>query len=811
MKDDIRFAIRLFVAHPGFTAVAVLTLALGIAANAAIFSVVHGVLLRPLPYGDADRIVAVWTYNTAAYNASSVDTGHSSGNYRLIRQMQRSFSHLAGSRTNAFTVMSSGGQAINTAGAWVTSEFFDVFATTPVAGRVFSATSDAANTDAPVVISERTWRDGFGGSADIVGQRVKIDGTLHTVLGIVPAAFRWPREAELWLLSPRATPPSPVPAADDDRNIRYFQITGRLAPGVTLAMAQDDLARVNTELLKDAPPAAKGLMLRGVGLEETIVGDVRPAILILQAGVLIVLLVACANVSSLLIARTTSRTRELAIRAALGAGRGRLVRQLLTESLLVGLAGGMVGLLAGRWLIGLLLRLLPSAVPRAAEISLDATVVVTTIVAALGAGVLFAAMPALQAGRTRGAAAMRSSGERGSTSAGRSGSRSALVIAEIALTLVLGVTAGLLLNSFLRLQRVESGFVGEHLLVSGISLPNARYGKPADVVRYYDRLQAALSARAEFEAAGIGFPGPFHGDNVSGNFDIEGYTPPNGGARPSGNLGTVSGGYFASMGMKIESGRTFTAADTPDSPGVVVLTRTLAEKYWKDGDALGRHVKFEGDAKSPWLTVVGIVSDVRQLGLKNAPTPIMFIPYTQFPLPFTSISVRSTAPDGTVRAALRAAMASVDPEIPPGEIRTLDQIIGFQIAEPRFRSFVIASFAIITLVLAAVGLYGLISYSVAQQTREIGIRIALGAAPSQVVGPMLRRGLILALSGVALGLVGAFFASRVIAQFLFGITATDPVTIAGVSTLLVVVAMIATWIPSRRALRVDPIVALRAE
>jgi len=263
--------------------------------------------------------------------------------------------------------------------------------------------------------------------------------------------------------------------------------------------------------------------------------------------------------------------------------------------------------------------------------------------------------------------------------------------------------------------------------------------------------------------------------------------------------------------MKIESGRTFTAADTPDSPGVVVLTRTLAEKYWKDGDALGRHVKFEGDAKSPWLTVVGIVSDVRQLGLKNAPTPIMFIPYTQFPLPFTSISVRSTAPDGTVRAALRAAMASVDPEIPPGEIRTLDQIIGFQIAEPRFRSFVIASFAIITLVLAAVGLYGLISYSVAQQTREIGIRIALGAAPSQVVGPMLRRGLILALSGVALGLVGAFFASRVIAQFLFGITATDPVTIAGVSTLLVVVAMIATWIPSRRALRVDPIVALRAE
>jgi predicted permease len=265
------------------------------------------------------------------------------------------------------------------------------------------------------------------------------------------------------------------------------------------------------------------------------------------------------------------------------------------------------------------------------------------------------------------------------------------------------------------------------------------------------------------------------------------------------------------MGMKIEAGRTFTAGDRPDAPGVAIVTRAMANRYWKDGDAIGRRVKFEADPKSPWITIVGIASDVRQLGLKHAPTPILFIPYTQFPLPFMSISVRTTAPDAAAHTAIRAAIATVDPEIPPGDIRTLDQIIGFQIAEPRFRSFVIASFAIVTLVLAAVGLYGLISFSVAQQTREIGIRVALGAAPAQVVGPMLRRGLALAASGVGIGLVGAFFASRVIAQFLFGVTATDPLTIAGVSGLLIVVALIATWIPSRRALRVDPIVALRAE
>jgi len=806
MKDDVRFAIRLLVAHPGFAAVAVLTLALGIAANAAIFSVVHGVLLRPLPYADGDRIVAVWTYD-----GKDFDTGHSAGDYKLIRDGQRAFSHLAGSRINAFTVMSAADTPISTAGAWVTNEFFEVFPMTPIAGRVFSPATDANVTDAPVVISEKTWRDGFGASPAIVGQRIKIDGEMHTVVGVMPAAFQWPGEAELWLLSPRAVPPSPIPIEENDRKVRFFQLTGRLAPGVTMAMAQQELDRMTVELRKDAPPQSRDLRLTGKGLEETIVGDVRPAILILQAGVLIVLLVACANVSSLLIARTTSRARELAIRAALGAGRGRLIRQLLTESLVIGLSGGLIGLLAGRWLISLLLKMLPDAVPRAQEISLDVTVVSATIVAALGAGVLFAAMPALHAGRTRAAAALKGGGERGSTSAGRSTSRAALVIAEIALTLVLCVTAGLLLNSFLRLQRVDSGFVGEHLLVAGFSLPDAKYGKTDEMVRYFDRLQASLAGRAEFQASGFGFPAPFHGDNVSGNFDVEGYAPPDGGGRPTGNLATVSSGYFTSMGMKIEAGRSFSAGDRPDAPGVAIVTRAMANRYWKDGDAIGRRVKFESDPKSPWITIVGIASDVRQLGLKNAPTPILFIPYAQFPLPFASISVRSQAPAAAAQAALRAAMAAVDPEIPLGDIRTLDEMIGFQVAEPRFRSFVIASFAIVTLVLAAVGLYGLISFSVSQQTREIGIRIALGAAPAQVVGPMLRRGLALAAGGVAIGICGAIIASRVVAQFLFGVTATDPLTIVGVSTLLVVVAMIATWIPSRRALRVDPIVALRAE
>jgi putative ABC transport system permease protein len=806
MIEQFRYAARTLLKAPGFSAVAMVTLAIGIGANTAIFSVVNGVLLRPLPFGDPGRIVQVWT-STAGEPRSS----HSAGDFQDLQRENTSLAGLAGYRAALFTAFGQGSSdPASFEGAFVTSEFFDVLQVTPLHGRVFTRNADHGSGESAVILSRSVWEQLYGSSPGAVGQRLRLNGEPHTVLGVLPGGVEWPDSARVWILSKGPVPPSPLDIDEPgvEREVRYFEAIARLRPDVTLAQAQDDLARLGRVIHAREGRTSE---VRGVNaglLQETLVGDVRRALVIMQAAVGLVLLIACANVSSLFIARAAGRRQELAIRAALGAGRGRLVRQLMMESLLLGGAGGLIGLLLGSWLIVLVIGILPSGIPRVEDIALDRTVAGVTLMVGIGCGVLFGTLPALQASRADAGAALSSRSERTSTS-GTSRGRAVLVIVEVALTLVLLVGAGLLINSFLRLQRVESGFATDHVTVMSLAIPQSRYATGTAQAALYRRLVDGLAARPEVQAVGVGFPGPLRGDNARGSFFIEGRVAPPPDDRVFALIGSVSGGYFGALGMPLVAGRTFNDRDTATSPDVAVVSAELARKYWPGESAVGKRLRF--DSSSAWRTVVGIVGDARQLGLHEQAPAVLYIPSTQFPLPFTNLAVRSTAPESAVASLMRAEIAAVDPSLPSGEISNLRGILDRSVAEPRFRSFLLGAFACIALVLAAVGVYGLISYSVMQRTREIGIRVALGALPRQVLVPVVREGLVLAAVGIAAGLVGALAVARVLSRFLFGVSATDPATFAAVSIVMLTVSFLASYIPSRRALRVDPIVALRAE
>ncbi len=605
-------------------------------------------------------------------------------------------------------------------------------------------------------------------------------------------------------------PPSPITIADPEaeREVRYFSAIARIKPHLSLQQARFDVERVAAAIEDSDPDHAAGRTLRLGPVYEEMVGDVRWGLLVLQSAVGLVLLIACANVASLLIARASGRRRELAIRAAVGAGRGRLVRQLLTESLVLSTVGGLAGLLLGAWLIGLIVGVLPEAVPRASEIGLDRMVAAGALLTALVTGALFGVLPAIHAARTDATAALKQ-GDRSSSS--RSRGRAALVVAEIAMTLVLLAGAALLVNSFVRLRHVDSGMQPADVNVLSLALPPSRYPTGETQSALYGRMLEALSGRSGLQAVGVGFPGPLRGSNASGSFDVEGRLSTGRGDRPGANLGAVSGGFFDAMGIPLLAGRTFAESDDGSHAGVAIASVALARKYWPGESVIGKRLRFDSGAGAPWITVVGLVGDVRQLGLDVSAPALLYIPYRQFTLPFTNVVVRSTAPPAVVASMLRAALSSVDPELPFGEITTLQGVLDRSVDQPRFRATLLGSFAAAALILAAVGVYGLMSYSVTTRTRELGIRLALGAQPRQLLFNIMREGLALGFAGTVLGLAAAFVSVRVISSFLFGVGAGDPLTFTAVALLLLLVIMSASYVPSRRALRVDPIAALRAD
>ncbi len=803
--NDLRYALRTLAASPGFAFVAILTLALGIGANTAIFSVVNGVLLRPLPFGEPDRIVRVY-----AAGRDDDRGGHSAGDFRDLLHANQSLAALAGYRGMLVSVAARPGEPVQLGGAFVTVGFFDVLGVAAAHGRTFSAAVDRLPADRLVVLSHDAAATLYGSAAAAVGQRPRVDGEAHTVAGVMPPRVAWPEGARIWVLSPKEVPPSPLDVGADEnaRDVRYFEAFARLRPGVGGEQAREDLRRVGALIQKAHGESAERLSFDLVPLREEIVGDVRRGLLVMQAAVALVLLIACANVSSLLIARATGRQRELSIRAAIGAGRGRLIRQLLVESLVLGLTGGLAGLLLGSWLTALLIRVLPEAIPRTNDLSVDSVVAAVTLAVGVATAVVFGIMPALHASRTDAATVLKRAGERGST---RARARAVLVVTEIALTLILLAGAGLLLNSFVRLLRTDSGMRAENVTLIGLMIPQSRYPNGVAQSELYRRVLEGLTTRPEIQAAAVGFPRPLRGMRAAGTFFIEGRPSAAEADRASANIGSVSGGYFEAMGVPLVAGRTFTESDGVKAPEVAIVNGALARKYWPGENAVGKRIRFDNSPDRPWRTIVGVVGDVRQLGLDQQAPPILYIPYAQFPLPFTDIIVRSTAPRSTIAALVRARLREVDPDLPPGEMTTLDAVLGMAVAQPRFRAVLISAFAVVALVLAAVGVFGLISYSVTQRMREIGIRIALGAQPRQVLAALFREGIVLATIGTAIGLAGALAAGRLLSAFLFGVRASDPLTLAAVVVLLLAVAALATYVPARRALRVDPIAALRTE
>jgi putative ABC transport system permease protein len=803
--SSIRYSIRTLLKTPGFTAIAVATIALGIAANTAIFSIINGVLLKPLPFRDEGRVMQIFTSTP-----DEKDGNHSAGDYMDVRQNNRTLEAIAGFREDVVAIAARRGDPLQFTAAWVTSEFFDVLGTAPALGRLFTHSDNTGRGDKVIVLGHEPWRKLFPGDAAAAGRSVRVNGESYTVAAVMPQGFAWPKGSNVWLLSPLPVPPAPIELKDPltSRDVQYFQAIARVKSGVAMTDVQQDLHGIALDIQQKHSQTSGGRDLRAKPIRETLVGDIRDALVLIQGAVGLVLLIACANVSSLLIARATGRRRELAIRAALGASRGQLVRQLLAESLTLAVAGGLAGLLLSSWLVVLLVRVLPHGLPRIDAIKVDTTVMIATLLASVATGVLYGILPALQASRAQAAHVIKETGDRGS---GRARGRAVLVVAEVALTLVLLAGAGLLANSFLRLQRVDSGFQPEHATIADLMVPQARYPKGVDQSRLYRRLIEGLAARPELQAVGVGFPGPFHAGSASATFFIEGRASASRADRPFAYLGTVSGGYFAAMGIPLLSGRTFNDADKEDGPPVAIVSAPLARKFWPGENPVGKRLRFDGDPKEPWFTVVGLVGETRQLGLREAAPPLLYVPFEQFALPFTSVTVRSTLPQGAVTSLLKSQLASIDPDLPFGDITSLQDEIESNVDQPRFRAMLIGVFAGLALILAAVGVYGLISYTVTQRTREIGIRVALGAAPRQVVVPVVREGVTLALAGIGIGLVGAFVAARTMSAFLFGVGASDPLTFTAVAVLMLLVAMAASYIPSRRALKVDPVIALRAE
>ena len=808
MVNDLRYAIRNLLGNPSFTIVAVVTLAIGIGANTAIFSVVNGVLLRPLPYPDATRLVRIWSST-----ASEPKSAFAPGDFLDFERDNHTLAAIAAYRDDALTITAPGGEPARVQGARVSVGYFDVFAMPAAIGRTFNRSSDTKHNEPLAVISHETWLQQFASDLQIAGRRVRIDGAPHTIVGVMPQAFNFPEGAKIWILSEKPVPLPPIDVAGDllsNRDVHYFQVIARMRSDASREVVRSDLQQLADDLGRRFPESNGG---RGISIQplgDTIVEDVRFALLLLLGAVGVVLLIACANIASLLLARASGRQRELAIRAALGAARGRLVRQLITESLMLGCVGGIGGLLLGYWAIALLLAIIPDGIPRVEQIELDSRVAAVTIAAAFVSALLFGAIPALQASRADASLVLR---EADRTTAGgrrRAKTRAILVLCEIALTSILLVSSGLLLNSLIRLQHVDPGFRSDQVTLISLPLPLARYPDGKRQAAFYRRMLEALESRSETQSAAILFPNPLQGRNAQGTFTIEGQPPRPRADRPFTALASVSKEYFRTLGIPLITGRPFTDKDRDPAPAVAIVNTTFARKYFAGQDPLGHRVRF-GDSADDWITIVGVAGDSRNIGLKDPPTPVLYLPYDTFPLAFMSIAVRSTAGPGVVASTARREAKNIDPDIGIDRIMPLSDVVHESVAEPRFRTLLLSAFAVIALVLAAVGIFGLISFTVAQRTREIGIRIALGARPDQVVGSVVREGLVLAGAGLALGIAGSLAATRVLETFLYDVHGTDPLTYAAVAVVLIGVALMATYIPSRRAARVDPVHALRAE
>ncbi len=808
MFQDIRYGIRMLWKNPGFTLVAVFTLALGIGANTAIFSVVDAILLRPLNYKDPDRLVLI-NHN---YPKLDLKASVSAPGYAHYRDNAQSFEHVA-ALTNWAVNLTDDGEPERLQGMAVTANFFPALGAEAARGRVFLTDEDQPGRDQVVIVSDNLWHRRFGGDPGLVGKAITLNGKSYQVVGIMPPSFQFGREfgqaAELW--APIAFTPEQLAPANLTNE--YLAVLARLKPNVTFQQAQAELDSIATNLRSQYMP---GLDSDGWGLSlqylhELVVGDIRPALLMLLAAVGFVLLIASANVANLLLARAASRQKEMAIRVALGAGRLRVFRQLLTESVLLALIGGGLGLLIAVWGVDLLTALNQTNIPRVEEIGLDARVLAFTLGISLLTGILFGVAPALHFSRGDLHGTLKEGGRSGSSDARRR-VRSALVVAEMALALVLLTGAGLMIKSFLRLQQINPGFRPQNLLAMQLALPGYKYREPEQIAAFYQQALEQIKALPGVQSVGATSNLPLSGNESSGSFRIEGRIVPPDQQPPHGDRWTATADYFQTMSIPLAKGRYFTERDVKDAPGVAIIDETLARKYWPNEDPLGKRITFEGGSDNPrWREIVGIVGHVKSKGLVGQSRVQYYTPQAQRPVRGMYLVVRTANDPTSVTAAVRGVIRALDKDLPVYKVTTMDQLVADAMARQRFSMVLLGSFAAVALMLAAIGLYGVMAYMVTQRTHEIGIRMALGAQRGDVLRLVVGQGLILITVGVAIGLVAAFALTRLMASLLFEVSATDPAVFFIIPTTLASVAVLACYIPARRAIRVDPMVALRYE
>ncbi len=804
---DLRYALRQLGRSPGFTAVAVLTLALGIGANTAIFSVVNAVLLRPLAYQDSGRLVQVLRKEEGAgQDASQL----SFPNYWDLRERSRSFSELAAYRYWIFTL--SGSRAAETfLGVFVTADLLPALRVRPALGRGFPVVADQPGRTAEVVLSDAAWRSRYGGDPHLVGTEITLDGHPATVVGILPRDFRFPGLAPADAPLPSREPDVYVPIGmdlegRDSRGGDNYWVFGRLMAGITEAQAREDVGTIGAALAQEYPDNNRYLALDIASLQNQVVSDAKGPLLVLLGAVGLVLLIACTNVAGLLLARAASRRREFALRAALGASSGRLVRQVLTESILLALVGGGLGIILASWGLQAIRLAAPNSLPRVTEATLDGRMLGFTLVVSLFTGLFFGLSPALQSSRHSASESLKE-GARGSAGSRRRSLRGLLVVGEVAMSLILLAGAGLLLRSFVALLQVDPGFDSTNVISMVVLLPPSRYPDDASRMAFSRSALARLGALSGVQSAGVVNTIPLSnlGDNTS--FQVVGHPEPVGG-RPIVPYRTVAGSYFDVLRIRLTAGRGFTGQDGSTAPPVAILSEAAARRFFPGEDPLGRQIQL---GQGPPRSVVGIARDVRDAGVDRPVVAEVFYPFEQGPEPIFTLVARTAGDPHDLVPAIRRELAAIDPQQSVFLVRTLPELLTSSLDGRRFHLWLLAGFAGSALALAAIGLYGVVAYSVAQRTREIGIRVALGAKEGVVLGLLLREGLGLALAGVAIGLIGVLGVTRVLASQLYGVGPLDPPAIGGVVLILLAVAFIATLIPARRATRVDPMVALRAE
>ena len=803
--QDVKYGARMLLKSPGFTIVAVLTLALGIGANSAIFSVVNGILLRPLPYPDAGQLVFLTEWSQQVPNMSfSVE------NFKDVRDQNKVFDALVATRNQNY-VLTGLQEPERLSGRQATSGLFKTLGVTPILGREFTAEEDKVGAPKIVLLGEGFWNRRFSRDLNIIGKQLLLNNESYTVIGVMPGTLHGTlRATEIW--TPLLPGEDRFGGPGNRGSHPGIYVTARMKPGVTVEQARAEVKGIAQRLAEQYPNSNAKQSMTVEPFLNAVVGDLRSALWVLLGAVVFVLLIACSNVANLLLARAAARQKEIAVRTAMGAGRKRIIRQLLTESVLLSAVGGLLGLALAYGGVQALVAITPTNTPRINEVKLDWVVLAFTMVVSLGTGFLFGLFPALQASKSDTAETLKEGGRGSSSGISRHRVRSGLVIAEVSMALVLLVGAGLMLRSFMRILDADPGFNPEKVLTASFSLPQAKYNDNAKVAQFIEQAVQKVQAIPGVEAAASTLP--LLGGWQNG-FVAEGQAEPQPGQMPSTDVTRVTPDYFRAMGMSILKGRAFTAQDVANQPLVCIVDETMVQTYWPGQDPIGKWIRFGSNPQNPRMTVVGVVGHVKNYGVDQESRVETYLPVMQNPVGTATFVIRTAGDAGAVSSAVRQALGSIDADVPLYGVRALDDILSDSRGQRRIAAQLLAAFSLLALVLAAVGIYGVMAYSVQQRTHEIGIRLALGAQKGDILKMIVGHGMILAGIGVVIGWFMAFGVSfslsRAVTTLLFQVSHADPPTFASTPLLLTAVALLACYIPARRALRVDPMIALRYE